>query len=1639
MLRKTAAVIASVALMLGTAVGFGSAAVAASNQVNIDSITFVTEEGVQIDEFRDGTKQWLDIQMSIPGDAVVPVSGTIPLPGELRGEPETITLYAPDGTPNGTCTVSTTSVYCELDDDYVEEHPQNMEGFFKFEVTVINGNTEDETVRFPIVDNFTNEVTIRPGGSQCEEDCELDPEDGSKIGWYDKTDDTIGWEVRVPTPGSDGMEIGVPVTVIDEIDTSIYEVLPGSPYVEYFDVVVVEPDGREELNFYSRTFLPEDEFTVSKGGTQVDFITATGNRYQDPTLPEGERGLKGRVYWVTWKVQTLDHGAQGTYRNSATIIVGDDGERTEVDGSVTNQSGSGGAVGTNQGRLAFEKEITGTAERDPDLPTAYGVNYKACDTTKPGYNHASHSGPGCMDGTLTLRPGKTTWSSSFPAGTRVVGEEVTPTEPENVVWDGEFQLVDASGNPIPGSEGDSVFDVTFTSANGNLGALTFYRVTNEANYEEPSVGAFSARKVLVDANGLAPSGLADFRLNYTYPAAADGSFPAGSGTLLLPANGEVKTSGELPVGAILTLTESTPPAVPGGVWGTASVVPSTLTITADGQSEDPVNVVVTNTLLPAPAPGFVVGKSSDPANGESVAPGDVITYTVTGSNTGNTRLNPVTITDDLDDLWDYVTYNGDAFATIDGTTSAGTLNTDPKNAQLGWTGALNARETVTITYSVTVKPNAFGEVLENRVTGTAVPPVGPPITPPPGETEHPVPVPGFTLGKTANPPHGSEVNPGDTITYTLTGVNTGGTILDPVEIHDDLSGLSEYVTFNDDAFATIDGTTDAGVLTLDKTTGKLDWAGALKPGETVTVTYSVTVNPNAIGQELQNAVTGSAQPPGPGVPPITPPPTDTEHSVPTPGFELTKVANPADRTEVHPGQIIKYTVVGTNTGETVLDPVVIEDDLTGVLEFATYNNDHAATIDGSTPAGTFTPEPVVTNLVWTGVLDPGESVTITYSVTVAENAVGHTLENRVTGAGTPPGLPPIEPPPVDTEHPVPTPGFVLGKTSVPRSGADVNPGEKITFTVTGRNTGGTVLDPVTILDEMAGLSDYTTYNNDAEAKINGTGPAGTLTPDLDEATLLWTGALAPGETVTITYSVTVNENAVGELLENHVSGSATPPGPERPPIIPPPVDTEHTVPTPGFELGKSADPVSGTTVHPGDTITYTVTGKNTGGTILNPVVINDDLSGLSEYVTYNDDAAASINGTDPAGTLTHDPEAATLLWTGVLAEGETVTITYSVTVNADASGETLNNHVSGTATPPGLPPIVPPPVDTEHQVPTPGFELGKSANPENGTAVHPGDTITYTVSGINTGETVLDPVVITDDLSGLSEHVTYNEDAAASINGTDPAGTLVPGEDGESLVWTGVLAPGETVTITYSVTVNQDASGALLRNRVSGEATPPGLPPIEPPPGETEHPVPTPGFELGKSADPASGTVVLPGSRITYTVTGANTGETVLDPVVIEDDMAGLWEFVTYNDDAVATINGFRTVDPVVDPEEATLVWTGALAAGQTVEITYSVTVNQNAGGELLENRVTASAQPPGLPPITPPPADTEHPVPPKPESPVVTPPTVTPGDPAGTPPPGGLATTGSQSPLEMLFLAALLLMLGGAVMLRRARAGSPG
>ena len=462
--------------------------------------------------------------------------------------------------------------------------------------------------------------------------------------------------------------------------------------------------------------------------------------------------------------------------------------------------------------------------------------------------------------------------------------------------------------------------------------------------------------------------------------------------------------------------------------------------------------------------------------------------------------------------------------------------------------------------------------------------------------------------------------------------------------------------------------------------------------------------------------------------------------------------------------------------------------------------------------------------------------------------------------------PPVDPPEVCdpatqlcTTHPVVSPKIAVVKSSDPVSGSNVVAGQDIKYTLTFTNTGNGAGE-VAYFDDLRQVVD-----KGALSGLAADAPLVATMVGTDGFSV--TGTLAAGETKTVTYSVKVNADVVGGVFVNNFVVPGTTPPVDPPEVCDPATQlcTTHPVKVPGFTVAKAADPASGTNVAAGQTITYTVTGSNTGNTTLDPVVLTDDLSKVLDNAALVDGSLkATVDGVDGAApTLS----GTTLSWTGALEAGKSVVLTYQVKINDGVVGGVLiNNKVTGTAKPPTGPEITPPPVTTEHPVQVPGFTVAKAADPASGTNVAAGQTITYTVTGANTGNTTLDPVVLTDDLSKVLDNAALVDGSLkATVDGVDGA---APTLSGTTLTWTGVLEAGKSVVLTYQVKINAGvAGGTLINNKVTGTAKPPTGPEITPPPVTTEHPVVSPKIAVVKSSDPVSGSNVVAGQDIKYTLT----------------------------------------------------------------------------------------------------------------------------------------------------------------------------
>lgn len=898
-------------------------------------------------------------------------------------------------------------------------------------------------------------------------------------------------------------------------------------------------------------------------------------------------------------------------------------------------------------------------------------------------------------------------------------------------------------------------------------------------------------------------------------------------------------------------------------------------------------------------------KSASP---ESTTEGGVVTYTVTIRNTGAvayTDAAPAGFTDDLSGVFD----DAGNLSAITVTPNVGTASVS--GGVLSWSGPLGlpgaAGDEVTISYSVTVNaPDTGDHHLLNAITG--IPGTGGECTAP-GNCDTDTPVRSYLVEKSSSP---ATTLPGGIVQYQITVTNTGAvpyTDADPASLRDDISDVLDVT--EDPTNLAVSGASD-NLPTFDAGAEEILWSGELPVGGVVTLTYQVQVRlPVPAGADflLENVV----EPTGPGGKCG-----DCETVTPIQAYTTVKRAN---MTETQPGDTVTYTVTVTNVGQVVYeDPrfATFTDNLSDVLDDATGPT--GITGGATYDAGTQT-------LSWQGELAIGETAVITYSVLVGDPALtggDGILENAVL---TPPDGGCSDPANPDCSETTLVRALHYSKTV---SQEQAYPGDVIEYTITVRNTGTvdyTAGDPAIFDDALTSIlddvEDVTEASLDLEASI------GTAEYDAALRSIHWEGPLAAGETATVTYQVQILKPNLGDnRLANKVVAPPGFPSNCLEESTDPDCATETLVRS--FHIEKSADK---TEFFPGDVVTYTITLENTGAldyTDEIPVTWSDPLTDVLDD--------ASFDGVISGGAVWDGVD--TLSWTGPLAVGETLTFTYSVTVDNPITGDkSLYNRVSN---PPGIggncDPTSEDPV-CEVELGGPSVHVAKTSSTEE---AFPGDVVIYSITITNDGGidwTEERPAQLNDSLADVLDDATYNDDATN--------GAVV---NGDQLSWSGPLPRGESVTIRYTVTVNKPLTGDGIMDNVV--TTPPEVPsnctatdPEDAPSSDPDCVTRTfiRSYAAIKTSD-AAGTV-KPGDRVTYTITVVNTGQlpyTEDAPAIFEDDFGGVLDDATYAGDA----------DGNTSYEAPTLTWEGPLDVGERVTVTYSFIIKAQGGDNKLLNAV---------------------------------------------------------------------------------------
>ena len=545
----------------------------------------------------------------------------------------------------------------------------------------------------------------------------------------------------------------------------------------------------------------------------------------------------------------------------------------------------------------------------------------------------------------------------------------------------------------------------------------------------------------------------------------------------------------------------------------------------------------------------------------------------------------------------------------------------------------------------------------------------------------------FTVEKIATTGVGEDklVYANKNITYTIKVTNNGEQELKNIEITDKIPEQTTFVSIDD---AQNSGTT---ILENDTVIG-LKWIVTVPAKESIEVKFTVKVNENATGTISNAAIVNGKE-------------SNEEKTSIINAKKSSKIIEKnnvevKDGLEVAKlGDKIKYTITATNTGD-ISGKTTIEDTVPVGTELIESSVTDAGKITTTTDNRK--------QISWNVELGANETIERTFIVEVKD--ISGKIENVATVGGVP-----TNPDKKDTAD-IKVVKEVTGiKRNQENLGKDVKvqAGDVIEYKIKVTNTGSLDLTNVVLDEKLVGIN-----INAKDLKI---------------------GDLKAGDSKEIfaTYTVTYEKDIKGKADENgnplpiinevFVKGESVPTKPDQKSEE---VSDDSKVETPvkeapSYDISKIADKEKVTTA--GEEITYTITVKNTGNTILKDLTVRDAMLGIDKVISE-----IKINGTN------------------------VISKKYTVTQDDIDKGGVIKNIVTVGDK------------ETERDVDVeqnPGYTAVKTADKEKVTTA--GEVITYTITVTNTGNTTLKDIPVVDDMAGINTKIdTIEVGKSASVTGT---------------------------------------------------------------------------------------------------------------------------------------------------------------------------------------------------------------------------------------------------------------------------------
>ncbi|PNQ84997.1 DUF7507 domain-containing protein [Paenibacillus polymyxa] len=886
------------------------------------------------------------------------------------------------------------------------------------------------------------------------------------------------------------------------------------------------------------------------------------------------------------------------------------------------------------------------------------------------------------------------------------------------------------------------------------------------------------------------------------------------------------------------------------------------------------NVSSNIVTIPVSSPNVQVSKSTSATD---AVPGDTITYTITATNSGIAIVTDVRVTDTIPTGSSFVPGS----VIVNGTTlpSASPVTGIP-------IGSIAAGASATVTFSVSVNslpdpPQLSDQATVSFTSGTLN------FTSLSNTVVVPVYQPIINLVKTANM---SQATVGDTVVYTLTAQNTGN-LAATATFTDAIPSGSSFIPNS----VTVNGLPVAGA---NPQTGVV--VGNIAAGASVALTFQVVINavPTGLGLLNQGSATFTFQPPDGRTLNGSVQSNPVFIPVSNPDVTVTKTVN---QTSVAFGDTITYTITAANNGITPVTGTVFIDPIADGTTFVP----NSVQVNGVTIPGAN-----IATGVSVGTVPSASSATVTFQATVTSLPASGLSTDQATvsfNSGAFAGQ--------SVSNQVSLPVFqpILNVTNT-LSADRATVGNTLGFVITVTNTGNAPAETV-VLDLLSSSLSL----NQNSVLVNGA-----PIPGADPITGINIGSVAPGATVTVSFSAVVISVPPGSILTNQATVNYTFQLPDGRTLTGSGAALPVSIPisSPNVTVTKAAD-VAVAVI--GDSVPYVITAFNNGLDPVTGVIVTDTIPFGTVFVP----GSVTINGT-PA--VTANPQNG--IPVGTLGAGSGATIRFLLSVQSLPSPASITNEatvsftsgafngfsVSNPVTIPVYQPIV---------------TVSKSAGTGRATV---GDTVTYTFSVTNSGNIGAD-TVLTDPIPA---------GAAFIPNSVVINGTAAPGSDPTVGIPLGIIGAATTVALTFQAVITSlPASGTLVNQATAAFS-------YQPPDGRVltgsavspavTVSVSSPDVDVIKTA---SATVAVVGDTITYTVVATNNGISPVVNAVVSDPLPPGTSFVPGS----VTVNS--TSVPAASPISGIPV--GTIAVGGSAAVTFQVSVASLPQPPQITNQATVS------------------------------------------------------------------------------------